>query len=144
MAKSARLSRKRHLPISYRAVAEERSLESLLLERVLSNFFFVDRNAQTGLRIWRQRATCFRDCNGFFNDVVPPGNVRMHRFADDVARLRETKFQRSGGADWPLRIVRRKSNSIGVGQCRNATRLAKAAAVGDVELTNAASAASKN
>ena len=52
----------RHLPISYGTVAEKRPLESLLLERVLSNFFFVDRHAQARLRVWRHGATYFVDC----------------------------------------------------------------------------------
>ena len=60
-------------------------MESLLLKRVLSDFFFVDRHAQARLRIWCYGATYFVDYKGFFNEVVPPGNVGMHRFADDVA-----------------------------------------------------------
>src|SRR5213078_2598117 len=45
--------------------------------------------------------------------------------------------------DRPLWIVRRQSNSIGIGQRRYATCFAKAAAMGNIQLTNSASAASE-
>ena len=79
----------------------------------------------------------------FFNDVVSPRNVGMHRFADDVARLREPKFQRGRGADRSLWIVRGERDAIGVRQGRDATRFAEAAAVRDVELTDLAAAPSE-
>ena len=81
------------LPISYCPVTIKNPLQNLLLERMFPDLVFIDRNAQAGLRVGLHGASRFVDLKTLRDDVVSPGNVVMHRFADDVARLREPKLQ---------------------------------------------------
>jgi hypothetical protein len=93
MAKGARVYGLHWLPISYGPVAIKYPLRNLLLEGMFPDFDFIDGNAQAGLRVGCHGASCFVDLKAFFDDVLSPWNVGMHRFADDVARLREPKLQ---------------------------------------------------
>src|SRR6185503_16264518 len=76
----------------------------------------------------------------FADDVVPPRDIRMHRFADDVRRSCEAEFERSGRAKRSLRIVGRHRDAVSLRQGGDPTSLDQTAAVGDVRLDNAAGA----
>src|SRR5262245_8494999 len=130
------LRRLLHLPISHTAVAIEDALRQLLLEWVLFNFSLVDFDSETGASAGTDDAALFFDRVAFVHDVVAPGNVGGDRFTNDVAGLREAKFEGGRGADWALGIVGRQGEAMGVSEGCDAPRLGKAAAVGDVELAN--------
>jgi hypothetical protein len=109
------------LPVPCGTVAVEHPLRDFLLKRMFTNLTFVDRNPQTWPRVWSHRAgrSVYRE--SFFNDVLSPWDIVVDCFADDVAGLGETKFQRRCGADRSLWIVRCQCNSVRIRQCGDAT-----------------------
>src|SRR3954465_3337337 len=126
------------LPVSYGSIAIKYSLRNLLLERMLPDLVFIDGNAQAGLRIRRHGSGCFINSIAGCDYVMPPGNIVMHRFTNNVVRLCEPKLKRGGSADWALGIMRRQGNLVGHGQGRHTSRFSKSAAVRDIDLADIA------
>ncbi len=57
------------------------------MEGMLSDFFFVDVDSQTGKLIGGNCSRHRVDRKAFLNNVVSPRHVIADRFADNVARL---------------------------------------------------------
>ncbi len=133
-----RLLRCHRLPVSHGSVAVKYSLRNLLLERMFEDFLFVDRDAQARLGVRCDSASCRIDFETFLDNICSPRNVVMHRFADDVGRLRETELKRCRSADRSLGIMRCQCDSVRVGEGGDPTGFAEAAAVGNVQLANLA------
>ena len=125
-------------PIPHAPIAMEHPLQNLLLERMFLYFGFVDRDAQAGAGVGFDETALFLDGEAFLDHVLPPGDVGVDRFSNDVARLREPKLQRGGRADGALRVVRSEGDAVGFRQGGDPAGFAEAAAMRDVELTDIA------
>ena len=82
----------------------------------------VDLDAQTGPAARPNDSALLFHGEALTDHVLPPRHVLMDRLADDVIRRRETEFQRRGGADRPLRIVRRHGDAVSFGHRRDPAR----------------------
>src|SRR5580704_6956050 len=98
------------------------------------DFRFVDDDAKPGFWIGSDNSSDFFDGESFLNDILTPGHIGVHRFANCIARLAEAELQRCGRAYRPLRIMRCESNAMSLGQRGNPPSFAQAATVSNIDL----------
>ena len=75
---------------------------------MLSDFILVDLDAEAWQCVWAHDPALLLDNKSLLHNILPPRYVGVYRFADDVARLGETKFERGCCAHRPLRIMGRQ------------------------------------
>src|SRR5688572_759427 len=138
--KSTRWVKPYPLPVADAPIAVEHALRHFLLEGMLLQGFLIDGNAEPRAGVGPHKAAFWLNSKPFLYDILPPGDVIVDGFADEVAWLREAEFEGGGGAHWSLRIVRRKGNAVGVRQRGDTPGNGETAAMGEVKLADFAGA----
>src|SRR3954451_19939270 len=77
------------LPIADAAVAIKHALRQFLLKRMFLHLGFIDRNAEARPVVRADDAALLFYGEALIDNVLPPGNVGVDRFANDVTWLRE-------------------------------------------------------
>ena len=75
------------LPVADTAILVEGSLERFRLEGMFFEFVFIDFDAQAGSVARAGLAPFLIYEKSFPGNVVAPGDVEVHRFADEVGRF---------------------------------------------------------
>src|SRR5258708_34752019 len=126
------------LPIPHAPIRIKRPLWQLLFKWMFGHLCLIDLNTKTRPITRTNCAAVFLYRESLGHDILPPRNVFVYGFADDVGRCREAEFQRGGRAEGALRIVGVHRDAVGLAHGGESSGLAQAAAVSDVGLDDAA------
>src|SRR2546423_11705388 len=105
---------------------------------MFGDFLLVDLDSEAGAIAGTHESALLFDLESLLHHVLPPRDVVVHRFANDVAWRGEAELQRGGGAHRALWIVGREGHSVRLRHGGYTSHLGEAAAVGDVALQYAA------